>query len=185
MRYGCLVNKTKLGGKRQDIMSWVKGVGPSNTRKKEEILPCCALTSIAPKRPLFQPGHKNSENLFVLDVSRERMVSNKVIHRYERKGRLFRIGPRSPPVSSSGVGVVIERACLPRFGDNLWSKIIEDGWQVSQNIGRPWHVSDRVGAVVHASHSVTGRDREIIPVMIVTRCWSVTAAGRQVHQLVL
>ena len=46
--------------------------------------------SIIRKRLSFQSGYKNSKNLFILNTSRERVVSNKVIHRNKRRGWFVR-----------------------------------------------------------------------------------------------
>jgi len=54
----------------------------------------------------FQPRHKNSKNLFVLNISRERVVSYEVVHRDERKRWFVSIGPRNRPMSG-GIRIMV------------------------------------------------------------------------------
>ena len=140
----------------------------------------------------FQPGHKNSKNLFVLNVSREWVVSYEVIHRNERKRWFVSIGPRNR-LMSGRIRVVIGRsACWSRLGDDRWSRIMSDGRQAVWTIGEPRDVTGSWGYVftecwisaIVLAPCITGRDRETVPMMIMTRSWSVTSVGRYgyVHQ---
>ena len=105
-----MVNKTELDKEQEGIAKrwrarWALG---HNKKKKKRGRKCIQLVSISviEKRQSFQSGHKNSKNLFVLNISRERVVSNKVIHGDERKRLFVSIGPRNRPVSG-GIGIVV------------------------------------------------------------------------------
>lgn len=147
-------------------------------KKEEKAFNSLFRPAIIQTRQSFQPGHKNSKNLFVLNISRERVVSYEVVHRYEGKRRFVTIGPQSRPMSGR-MRVVIGRGAR-------WSRLGDDRWQVIQSIGEPRDiprqrgriVTERRVTVVVLSPCITGRDRETVPVMIMTGGQSVTAGQK-------
>lgn len=102
-------------------------------------------------------------------------MSDKVIHRNKRRGRFVAIGPWNRPVSC-GIRIMIrDRACWSRPG-GLWFWIVDDGREVTKTIGESWQEASRRSVVVSAC--IAERDRETIPVMIVSGGLSGTATER-------
>jgi hypothetical protein len=137
-------------------------------------------------RQSFEPWHKNSKDLFVLDISREWVVSYEVVHRNERERWFVSIGSRNR--SMSGRIRVVRGVCRSRLGDDRWACTMSDGRQAIWTIGEPGNVTGPrryvftewwISALV-LSPCITGRDRESVPVMIITRCRSVTTVGTSI-----
>ena len=63
-------------------------------------------------RQSFQPGHKDSKDLFVLNVSWERVVSDEVVHGNKGNGRFAGVGR----AVSNGVRVMIRPRIRGRLG---------------------------------------------------------------------
>ena len=95
----------KHHGKRRGIVRRSRALRSPATRKNEEN--AFRLVSIGRPVVLYsRSGHKNPKGLFVLDISRERVVSYEVVHGDEGKRWFSRIRPRNGS-TSNGVGVVI------------------------------------------------------------------------------
>jgi len=112
------------------------GLGPPSQESMKERKKALGLVSIGviQTRQSFQPWHKNSKDLFVLNIPWERVVSDEVVHGDQGQRRFFSVGPRTRPVPS-GVSVVVRGwACHTGLGVDGWARIVGDGRQVIQTV---------------------------------------------------
>lgn len=113
---------------------------PSQERMKKKGVGLVSI-GVMKTRQSFQPWHKHSKDLFVLNIPWERVVSDEIIHGNQGQRGFFGIGPRNRPMPSRVSVVIGGRACGARLGDDRWARIVGDGRQVTQPIRNPRDVT--------------------------------------------
>ena len=117
------------------------GLGPHHKKRIKRKAWGLVSIGVIQTRQSFQPWHKNSKDLFVLNIPWERVVSDEIIHRDQGQRRFFGIGPRYRPVSNGASVVVRGWACRASLGDDRWARIVGDGRQVTQTVRKPRDVT--------------------------------------------
>lgn len=150
----------EYGKQKSSARGW-RDAAPRCEGIKKKLGSVCSDGRCPPHRSVHS-GHEGSKGLFVLDVSREWVRGDEVAHGDEGNGWFFVTGPWDWPVAGGERVVMGCRACVSCSRDHLWSRIVVQGRKVAKTIAEPRHVTR---LVVHAPW-ITGRDREILHVMI-------------------